>query len=78
MRKVGNAKRRARLLLAKAAQWLGGVWIVACWGYALLQLDLNQNLSDAIADATPLILLGGIGFAATYFVAWVLIGNASR
>ena len=48
-----------------AVLWLGVVWLFSCWGYALLQLDLNKNLSDGIADAMPLILLGGIGFATT-------------
>ena len=79
MRKLGSLRRRARLLrLAKAVQWLGIVLNFSCWGYALLELGLKQSLSDAISDATPLILLGGIAFAITYFVAWVLKNLAMR
>jgi hypothetical protein len=79
MSKPGSLRRRARLLrFAKAVQWLGIVLNFSCWGYALLELKLNQSLSDAISDATPLILLGGIAFTVTYFVAWVLKNLAMR
>ena len=79
MRKPGSLRRRARLLrLAKAVQWLGIALNFSCWGYALLELGLKQSLSDAISDATPLVLLGGIAFATTYVVAWVLRNFAMR
>lgn len=79
MRKLGNYQRRARLLrIAKATQWLGVVWNFLCWGYALLELRRNQTLSDAIGNAIPLFLLGGIGFAVAFFVAWVLKKLAKR
>jgi hypothetical protein len=79
MPKSGSLRRRARLLrFAKAVQWLGVVLNFSCWGYALLELGLKQSLSDAISDATPLVLLGGIALAVAYSVAWVLKNLAMR
>jgi len=76
---LGNLRRRARLLrIAKSVQWLGVVLNFLCWGYAASELVLKPSLSDAISDATPLILLGGILFAATVLVAWVLKNFAMR
>ena len=52
--------------------------MISCWGYALLQVDWNKNLADVMANAVPFILFGGIGFAATYFLSWVLKKFAMR
>lgn len=79
MRTTGKRTRRARLLaIARAVQWLGVVWNFVCWGYAVWELQRGRNLSDAIGNAIPLFLLGGIGFAAAFFVAWVLKKRARR
>lgn len=79
MRKGEQRTRRARLLaIARAVQWAGVVWNFACWGYAAWELQTARDLSDAIGDAIPLFLLGGIGFAVAYFVAWILEKRARR
>ena len=69
----GTHKRRARLLRsARAVQWFGILWNVGCAGLALWALFDNQRFSDAVADATPLVLVGSIGFFITWGIAGII------
>jgi hypothetical protein len=73
MRSLGTHKRRARLLRsAKAVQWVGALWIVGCVGVALLALLGDQRFSDGVADATPIAVLGAIGFSVASVIAWFI------
>ena len=66
-------KRRARLLRsARAVQWFGILWNVGCAGFALWALLNNQRFSDAVADVTPLALVGGVGFLITWGIAGII------
>ena len=73
VRTVGAHKRRAKLLRsAKAVQWVGALWIVGCVGVALLALLAGQRFSDGVADATPIVVLGAIGFSIALVIAWFI------
>lgn len=73
MRTVPAHERRARLLRsAKAVQWVGALWTVGCVGIALFALLSHQRFSDGVADATPLVVLGVIGFSIALVIAWVI------
>ena len=71
-RNLGTHKRRASLLRgARAVQWFGILWNVGCAAFALWTLLNNDRFSDAVADATPLVLIGGMGFVITWGIAGI-------
>ena len=54
------------------------LWIVFCVGDALFAFEVDQRLSDAIADAVPILLAGGIGCCLAWSIALVIRGRAEN
>jgi hypothetical protein len=66
-------RKRARLLrLAKGVQWVGLLWNLLCWGYAVWVIATSASLSDGIGNALVIALVGGLGFALAWLANRVL------
>jgi hypothetical protein len=68
--------KKGLLAIAKVLEWLGIVWVVYCAGDALLAFRVDQRVSDAIADAVPILLAGGLGCILAWSIALLIRGHA--
>jgi hypothetical protein len=69
--------KRGLVAVAKVFQSLAILCLVYFGGDALLTIARNPRISDAIADAVPLSLVGALGYTLAWTVALV-IGALAR
>jgi hypothetical protein len=69
---------KALVAISRALEWLGILWVVGCAGYALWVMEMDQRISDAISDAVPLVLAGGIGCMLAWLTARFIRGLAQK
>ena len=66
------------IAIAKVLEWLGILWVLYCAGDALWAFRVDQRFSDAVADAVPILLAGGIGCILAWTIALVVRGRAHK
>ena len=70
--------RKGLVIVAKVVQWLGALWVVYFVGDAALAIARDARFSDAVADAVPLLLVGGVGCALAWSIAVIIRGIAQK
>ena len=64
-------KRRFLRVVAELLECVAVMWIACCAGGVFLAIAIAPRVSDAIADAMPLALAGGVGFTLVWWMASV-------
>jgi hypothetical protein len=68
-------------IIARMLEYAGVLWAAGCVGSAALEFAIDPRWSDALSDAFPLVLAGGLGFCLAWWMASVarrLATNISR
>ena len=65
-------KARVGRMVARTLECAGVLWAVYCAGNAVWGMVIAERLSDAISDAIPVVLAGGLGFCVAWWMASVV------